>query len=174
MNGEVLKELSDWHKDTILYYALPKMKEANTEPIEMSLKDLFQCAINIKEAAINPGKDAEGNPQNSKDQKTKPQFLGSRGVKVKTLRRVEANHLFLRVNIYHLVIFVAERATPKQHAALSKNQWPLLKRTLRTEVLSGKRIKLERLNPLFQQLQLQSKKIVLVKKMRMTRTNRLL
>jgi hypothetical protein len=61
-NGEVLKELSDRYKTTILYDALPyyyinKMKEDNTEPIEMSLKDLFQFALNIVEANINPGKD---------------------------------------------------------------------------------------------------------------------
>jgi hypothetical protein len=42
-----LKEISDRQKETILYDALPnyyikKMKEANTEPIEMSLEDLFQ------------------------------------------------------------------------------------------------------------------------------------
>jgi hypothetical protein len=67
MKGEVLNDLSYWQKATIFYDALPhyyikKMKEANTEPIEMSLEDLFQFALNIKEAAINPGKDADGNP----------------------------------------------------------------------------------------------------------------
>jgi hypothetical protein len=46
MKGEVLKELSDNQKATILYDALPnyyikKMKEANTEPIEMNLKGIF-------------------------------------------------------------------------------------------------------------------------------------
>jgi hypothetical protein len=71
------------------------------------------------------------------------------------------------------VIFVAERATPKQHVELSKKQWPLLKRTLRTEVLSVKGIKLKKLDPLLQQLQLLDKNKVLVKKMRMTRTKRL-
>jgi hypothetical protein len=71
------------------------------------------------------------------------------------------------------VIFVAERSTPKQHAKFSKKQWPLLKRTLRTEVLSEKRIKLKQLNPFLQQLQLLIKKIVLMKKMRMARTKRL-
>jgi hypothetical protein len=63
MKGEILKELSDWQKATILYDALPhyyikKMKEANTEPIKMYLEDLFQFDLNIEEAAINPGKDA--------------------------------------------------------------------------------------------------------------------
>jgi hypothetical protein len=62
MNGEVLKELSDRYKTTILYDSLPyyyikKTKEDNTEPIEMSLEDLFQFALNIEEANINPGKD---------------------------------------------------------------------------------------------------------------------
>jgi hypothetical protein len=68
---------------------------------------------------------------------------------------------------------VVEKATPKHHAALIKNKWPLLKRTLRTEVLSGKRIKLKKFKPFLQLLQLENKKIVLVNKMRMTRTKRL-
>jgi hypothetical protein len=76
MKGEVLKEISDNKKATILYDALPtyyikKMKEANTESIEMNLEELFQFALNIEEAAINPGKDSEGNPRNSKEQRTK-------------------------------------------------------------------------------------------------------
>jgi hypothetical protein len=71
MKGEVLKELSDSQKATILYDALPnyyikKMKEANIEPIEMNLEELFQFALNIEEASINPGKDSEGNPRDSK------------------------------------------------------------------------------------------------------------
>jgi hypothetical protein len=75
MKGEVLKELSDSQKATILYNALPnyyikKIKEANTEPIEMNLEELFQFALNIEEALINPGKDSEGNPRNSKEPKT--------------------------------------------------------------------------------------------------------
>jgi hypothetical protein len=52
MKGELLKELRDRQKSTTLYDALPhyyikKMKEANTEPIVMSLEDLFQFALNI-------------------------------------------------------------------------------------------------------------------------------
>jgi hypothetical protein len=55
MKGEVLKELSDSQKSTILYDALPnyyikKMKEANTELTEMNLEELFQFALNIEEA----------------------------------------------------------------------------------------------------------------------------
>jgi hypothetical protein len=75
MKGELLKELSDSQKATILYDALPnyyikKMKEANTEPIEMNVEELFQLALNMEEAPINPGKDAEGNPRNSKVTRT--------------------------------------------------------------------------------------------------------
>jgi hypothetical protein len=75
MKGEVIKELSDNQKDNILYDALPnyyikKMNEANTQPIEMNLDELFQFALNIDEASINPGKDSEGNPRNSKETKT--------------------------------------------------------------------------------------------------------
>jgi hypothetical protein len=88
MKGEVLKELSDHQKATVLYDALPhyyikKMKEANTEPIEMSLEDLFQFALNIEEAAINPGWDAEGNPRNSKEQKTETSITRKQGGKGK-------------------------------------------------------------------------------------------
>jgi hypothetical protein len=84
MKGEVLKELSDHQKITILYDALPnyyikKMKEANTEPIKMSLEDLFQFDFNIEEAAINPGKDSEGNPRNSKEQKTETSIPWKQG-----------------------------------------------------------------------------------------------
>jgi hypothetical protein len=46
------------------------MKEASTEPIKTYLEDLFQFALNIEESEINPGKDAEGSPRNSKESKT--------------------------------------------------------------------------------------------------------
>jgi hypothetical protein len=84
MKCEVLKELSDRQKTTILYDALPyyymkKMKEANTAPIEMSLEELFQFALNIEEATINPEKDSEGNPRNSKEQKTETSIPRKQG-----------------------------------------------------------------------------------------------
>jgi hypothetical protein len=87
MKGEVLKELSDNTKATILYHALPnyyikKMKEANTELIEMNLEELFQFALNIEEFSINPGKDSEGNPRNSKETKSDtviPRKQGDKG-----------------------------------------------------------------------------------------------
>jgi hypothetical protein len=58
------------------------MKEANNEPIKMNLEELFQFALNIEEAAINPGKDSEGNPRNSKEQiaeTTIPRRQGGKG-----------------------------------------------------------------------------------------------
>jgi hypothetical protein len=87
MKGEVLKELSDSKKATILYYALPnyyikKMKEANTEPIEMNLEELFQFTLSIEEASINPGKYSEGYPRKSKEPKTEstiPRKQGGKG-----------------------------------------------------------------------------------------------
>jgi hypothetical protein len=53
MKGEILKELSNQQKDNIFYdalqhYYMKKMKEAYTEPIKMSLEDLFQLALNIE------------------------------------------------------------------------------------------------------------------------------
>jgi hypothetical protein len=92
MKGEVLKELSDRQKVTIVYDALPhyyikKMKKANTEPIEMSLEDLFQFAPNIEEADINHGKDSEGNPRNSKEQNTETSIPRKQGGKVKNHKK---------------------------------------------------------------------------------------
>jgi hypothetical protein len=93
MKGDVLKELSDNQKGTILYDALPnyyinKMKEANTEPIEMNLEKLFQFALNIEEVAINPGKDSEGNPRNSKEQITKTTIPRNQGGKSKNHKKI--------------------------------------------------------------------------------------
>jgi hypothetical protein len=92
MKCELLKELSDRQKTTMLYDALPnyyikKMKEANTETIKMSLEDLFQFALNIEEAAINHGKDAEGNPKNSKEQKTETSIPLKQGGKGKSHKK---------------------------------------------------------------------------------------
>jgi hypothetical protein len=56
--------------DALPNYYIKKMKEANNEPIEMNFEELFQFALNIEEAVINPGKDSEGNPWNSKEQRT--------------------------------------------------------------------------------------------------------
>jgi hypothetical protein len=90
--GEVLKELRDSQKSNILYDALPhhyikKTKEANTEPIEMYLEDLLQFALNFEEAVINPGKDAEGNLQNSKEQKTETSIPRKHGGKGKNHKK---------------------------------------------------------------------------------------
>jgi hypothetical protein len=75
-------------------YSIKKMKEANTEPIKISLEDLFQFALNIEEAAINPGKDYEGNPQNRKQQKTETSIPRKQGGKGKSVRRLEEKPLF--------------------------------------------------------------------------------
>jgi hypothetical protein len=89
IKGEVLNELSDNQKATILYDALPdyyikKMKEANTEPIEMNLEEF---ALNIEEASINPGKDSEGNPRNRKETKTETTIPRKQGGKGKSHKK---------------------------------------------------------------------------------------
>jgi hypothetical protein len=66
---------------------MKKMKEANTEPIEMSLEDLFQLAIYIEETVINPGEDAEGNPRNRKELKTKNSIPRKKGFKGKNHKK---------------------------------------------------------------------------------------
>jgi hypothetical protein len=63
------------------------MKKANTEPIEMSLEDLFQLALNIEETDINPGKDYEGNPRNIKEQKTETSIHRKQGGKGKNHKK---------------------------------------------------------------------------------------
>jgi hypothetical protein len=96
MKGEVIKELSDNQKATILYdaltnYYIKNMKEANTEPIEMNIEELFQFALSIEEASINPGKDSEGNPRNSKDTKTDTIIPRKQGGKGKSHKKIEEN-----------------------------------------------------------------------------------
>jgi hypothetical protein len=59
------------------------MKEAKTEPIEMNLEELFQFALTIEEASINPGKDADGNLGIARERKWKLPYLANKGVKVK-------------------------------------------------------------------------------------------
>jgi hypothetical protein len=167
MKGELLQELSDSQKATILYDALPNyyiknMKEANTEPIEMNLKELFQFALNIEEASINPGKDAEGNPRNSKETKMETNIPRKQGGKVKITKRIGIEIQFLRVKKYQHVIFVDEKDTQRLHAKLKIKQWPLQRKTQRTEVLSGKRIRLKEPKPLLQLLHQLKKRIVLV------------
>jgi hypothetical protein len=53
----------------------------------MSLKDLFQFALNIKEAVINPGKDSEENPRNSNKQKTETSIPWKQGGKGKNHKK---------------------------------------------------------------------------------------
>jgi hypothetical protein len=88
MKGEVLNELSDNQKSTILYDDLPnyyikKMKEANTEPIEINIEPRLTLE-RILRAILRITKSRE----------PKPQFHNSRGVRVKIIRRVEKNPLF--------------------------------------------------------------------------------
>jgi hypothetical protein len=47
----------------------------------------FQFALNMEEAAINPGKDAEGNPQSSKEQKTETSNPRKQGGKSKSHKK---------------------------------------------------------------------------------------
>jgi hypothetical protein len=63
------------------------MKEANTEPIDMSLEDFFQFSLNTEEAVINPGKDSEGNPRNRKEHITETSGPRKQGVKVKNHKK---------------------------------------------------------------------------------------
>jgi hypothetical protein len=46
--------------------------------------------------------------------------------------------------MYHLVIFAVEKVTQKHHVILRQNPWPLLRKKLRTEVISGKKDKAEK------------------------------
>jgi hypothetical protein len=73
------------------------------------------------------------------------------------------------------VIFVVGKATPKQHAALSKKQKAMAsaKNEHKDRSAQWEKDKAEKLNPLLQQIQPKSKKIVLVKNMRITRTKSL-
>jgi hypothetical protein len=53
----------------------------------MSLEELFQFALKIEEAAINPGKDSEGNPWNIKEHKTDTSITRKQGGKGKNRKK---------------------------------------------------------------------------------------
>jgi hypothetical protein len=79
-------------------------------PIEMTLEALFNFDINIEEATVNPGKDAEGNAKIRKDSKTETTVPSKQGGgKANITRKVEVSPLqLLKVKKYHLVIYVAK------------------------------------------------------------------
>jgi hypothetical protein len=128
MKGEVIKELSDRQKATILHdmlqrYYINKMKEANTEPIEMSLEDLFQLALNIEEAEINPGKDADGNLRNSKEQKTETSIHRKQGGKGKNHKKSGGKSSILKGQYLPSCDFTAFRTKQKAMASAKKVQY---------------------------------------------------
>jgi serine phosphatase RsbU (regulator of sigma subunit) len=99
----------------------------------------------------------------ARTRKRKVPYLANKGMKVKIItKRIETEVPFLKVKRYHLVIFVDERVTQRLHAELRKKQWPLQRKTQRTEVLSGKRTELKKHNPLLQLFNQLKKRIVLV------------
>jgi hypothetical protein len=135
--NELMSELTDIQKSEILYDALPhyyikKMKEANKTPIEMLLEKLFQFALNIEEAAVNPGKRMlREMPRAAKKQTPKPQLLEIRGVgKVKTTSNVEVSPLQLwKVKKHQIVICVVNKAIVIHYVALRLMPRPLLRKT---------------------------------------------
>jgi hypothetical protein len=56
--------------DTLPHYYMKKMKEANQTPLEIPLEEMLDFALNIEEAAVNPGTDAEVNSNYSNFKKT--------------------------------------------------------------------------------------------------------
>jgi hypothetical protein len=71
VRNDLMSELKDIQKteknyDALSRYYIEKMKKVNTTPIEMMLDTLFQLALNIEEAVVDHGKDAEGNAKSNK------------------------------------------------------------------------------------------------------------
>jgi hypothetical protein len=179
MRLEVLKELSDIQKTTILYDLLPhyyikKMKEANTEPIEMSLEDLFQFALNIEEADINAGKDSTGNPRNSKRQKTETSIPRNHGGKGKNHKKGGGKASILKGQELPSCDFCGKKGHTETACHIRQKSMASTKKDNKDRSAKWNMDKAEKLKPLLQQLQLQNKKIVLAMKKKMTRTRRLL
>jgi hypothetical protein len=101
LKGEVMKELTDIQKSTIMSDSLPnycikKIKEANNGPIEISLEALFQFSLNIEGTAVNYVKDSEGNARSSKYMNTETTNPRKQGVKKARIirRREQVSPLF--------------------------------------------------------------------------------
>jgi hypothetical protein len=108
MKGEVLKKLSDKQKATILYdallnYYIKNMKEANTEPIEMNLEELFQFPLNIEV----------------------PRKQGGEG---KSHKRNGEKSSILKGQEIPSCAFCGRKGHTEIACLIKKKQWPLLKR----------------------------------------------
>jgi hypothetical protein len=96
------------------------MKEVNTETIDMTLEELFQFALNIEEAAVNPGKDSEGNARSSKETKietTIPWKQGG-GKGKGNQKRSGGNSSILKGQDRPCYDFVTDKAIPNHHVVL--------------------------------------------------------
>jgi hypothetical protein len=62
----------------------------------MNLEELFQFTLNIEEASINPGKDSEGNPRNSKETKTETMIPRKQGGKGKSHKKNRGKSFILK------------------------------------------------------------------------------
>jgi hypothetical protein len=94
MKGEVLKELSDLQKATFLYYALPnyyikKWKRLTLNPSRCLSRNCSNLLSTSRKLRLTLERILRAILGIAKSRKLKPQFLGSRGVKVKIIRRVE-------------------------------------------------------------------------------------
>jgi hypothetical protein len=114
------------------------MKETNTDPIEMSLKDLFKFALNIEEAATNHGKYAEGNPLNSKEHKTKDSIPGKQGGKGKIHKKSGGKSSILKGQDLSSCDFCGRKRHTKTACRIKQKEMASAKRALRTEVQKDK------------------------------------
>jgi hypothetical protein len=148
--------------------------EANTEPMEMSLKDLFQFALNIKEAAINPGNDSEGDPRNIKEQKTETSIPRKQGGKGKNHKKNGGKHSILKGQDLPSCDFCGRKRHTERACCTKQKAMASAKKDTKDRSSQWKKDNAEKHKPLLQLLQLQNKKIVLVMRKNMTRTKRLL
>jgi hypothetical protein len=151
IKGAVLKKLSDNKKATILNEALPncyikKMKETNTEPIEMNLEELFQFTLNIEEASINPGKDSEGNPQNSKKTKIDTVIPRKQGCKGKNHKNNRGESSILKGQEIPSYDICGRKGHTESTCRMKQKAMASARKETNTEVISGKRIKLKSSN----------------------------
>jgi hypothetical protein len=149
MEGEVLKGLSDRQEATILYDALPhdyirKMKEANTEPIKMSIEDLFQFSLNIEEADINPGKDSESNPQNSKEQNAETSIPWKQGGKGKNHKKSRGKASILKGQEFPSCEFCGRKGHTKTACRIKQKAMASAKKDTKDKSAQWKKDKTEK------------------------------
>jgi hypothetical protein len=160
----------------------PKKKKRGGErkdslnPIKISFEDLFQFALYLEEAPINPEKDSEGNPRNSKEHKTETSIPQKQGGKGKNHKKNGGKASILKGQGLPSCDFCGRKGQTKTACRVKQKAMASAKKDTKDRSAQWETDKAEKAQAFAAAASTSKQKIVLVMKMKMkmTRTKRLL